>query len=216
MTTSGVITSNLTVREHATRAMRMAKIIASGETPTSDELADIITILNLMLKTWQAEGCNLWRELSDTVSATTAQTTLDPRVLDVLEARVTASGIDRPLARWEWGEYISLPNKAAIGTPSIFVFRKARDSVSIFLWPVPSAAMTVSYTAARVIDDVTDLEETLDVPQEWNECIATNLAVRLAEEFGSDISQSVYARAELLKAQMMDFDRPASVYMGAW
>lgn len=214
MTTSGVITSTLTVREALIRAFRQAKIISGGETPTSDEMTDGITVLNLMLKSWQSDGCGIWREMEDSVSTDTAQTTLDPRAMDVIEARLTVSGIDRPLARWEWGDYVGTPNKAATGTPCVYVFRKGRDSVSMYLWPVPSAAMTISYTAARVIDDVTTLEETLDVPQEWLECVVTNMAVRLAEEFGSDIPGTVIVRAETLLNQMRDLDRPASVFMG--
>lgn len=215
MTTSGVISSTLTVREALTRAFRQAKILSGNETPTSDELTDGMTTLNLMLKSWQSDGCGIWRELSDSFSTSTAQTTLDPRVMDVMEARLTVSGVDRPLARWEWGDYVNTPNKAATGTPCVYVFRKGRDDVSLFLWPVPSTAMTISYTAARVIEDITTPDETLDVPQEWLECVVTNMAVRLAEEFGSDIPGTVVQRAETLLNQMRDLDRPASIFMGA-
>lgn len=220
MTTSGVITSTLTVREVIEQALiDRTAIFSPGETIDADSLATGVRALNLMLKSWQADGCNLWRELSDTVSATTAQTTLDPRVMDVLEARLTINGIDRPLCRWEWGEYVGMPNKATTGNPSIFVFRKARDSVSMFLWPVPSTAMSISYTAARVIDDVTDADETLDVPQEWLETVVCNLAVRLWPAFNANNANPpalLVAMAGDLYAQMRDLDRPASVFMGAW
>lgn len=219
MTTSGIISSDLTVREVIQQALTdRTAIFSPGETVDADSMATGVQMLNLMLKSWQTD-CNLWRELSDTVTASTAQTALDPRVMDVLEARLTRSGIDRPLTRWEWGEYIGLPNKAATGTPSIYVFRKARDSVSLFLWPVPSTAMTISYTAARVIDDVTDLDETLDVPQEWLEAVICNLAVRLWPAFNANNANPpavLVAMADQLYAQMRDLDRPASYFMGAY
>lgn len=219
MTTSGMISSTLTVRQVIEQALvDRTAIFSPGETVDADSLSTGIRILNLMLKSWQTD-CNLWRELSDSVSTSTAQTTLDPRVMDVLEARLTRSGIDRPLTRWEWGEYVSLPNKAATGTPSVYVFRKGRDSVSLFLWPVPSEAMTISYTGARVIDDVTDAEETLDVPQEWLEAVVCNLAVRLWPAFNSNNANPpalLVAMADQLYAQMRDLDRPASYFMGAY
>jgi hypothetical protein len=214
MTTSGVITSTMTTREVLTRAFRQSKIIASGEVPTSDEMETGVTVLNLMLKSWQADGCNLWRETSGTITATGATTTLSPRCLDVLEARLVTAH-DRPLTRWEWGEYVSIPNKAVVGNPSCFVFRRQRDTATLTLWPVPVSAR-IDYTYARVVDDVTDdLDLTLDVPQEWLECVVTNMAVRLAEEFGAEISPTVFQRAEMLLTQMRDLDRPSSIFMGA-
>lgn len=218
MTTSGVITSTMTAREVITDALTARTAIFSpGETIDTDSLTTGMSMLNLMLKSWQTD-CNIWRELSDTVSATTAQTTLDPRVMDVLEARLTISGYDRPLTRWEWGEYINIPNKAVTGQPCAYVFRKARDAVSLYLWPVPSSAMTISYTAARVIEDVTSPEETLDVPQEWLEAVICNLAVRLWPAFNANNANPpavLVAMADKLYSQMRDLDRPASVFMGA-
>lgn len=214
MTTSGTISSALTVRQVLTRAYRQARIIASGETPTGDEMDTGIEILNLMLKSWQTD-CNLWRETEGEITVTTAETVLDPRCIDILEARLVTTH-ERPLTRWEWGEYVAIPNKAVIGNPSCFVFRRQRDTVSIVLWPVPVSAV-IAFTYARVIQDVTTLEETLDVPQEWLECITTNLAVRLAEDFGAMeyLPATVFQRAETLLTQMRDLDRPSSYFMGA-
>lgn len=212
MTTSGTISSTMTARQVIARAFQQAKIIAGGETPTSDEIDTGVMILNLMLKSWQTD-CNLWRETAGTVTATTATTTLDPRCIDVIEARLVTTH-DRPLTRWEWGEYVSTPNKAVVGNPSCFVFRRQRDAVTLTLWPVPVSA-TIAFTYARVIEDVTEPEETLDVPQEWLECVSTNLAVRLAEEFGSDIPNTIVERAGSLLLQMRDLDRPSSIFMGA-
>lgn len=215
MATSGSIDFTMTFREAFTRAMRMAKIVASGETPAADEAEDGMAVANLMLKSWQTD-CNIWRELSDVLVTDTATTVLDPRVMDVLEARLTETWGDRMLTRWEWGEYISLPNKATTGHPSVFVFRRGRDESTLTLWPVPSSAMTISFTAARVAEDVTSLDENLDLPQEWLECFVTNLAVRLAEEYGAEVLPTVFQRAQTLLTQMRDLDRPASYFMGPY
>lgn len=215
MATSGTISFTMTFREAFTRAMRMAKIVASGETPASDEAEDGMAVANLMLKSWQTD-CNIWRELSDVIATDTATTVLDPRVMDVPEARITATWGDRPLTRWEWGEYIGLPNKATVGNPAVFVFRRGRDESTLTLWPVPSSTVTISFSAARVIEDIAALDDNLDLPQEWLECFVTNLAVRLSEEYGSDIPGSIYQRAEALLTQMRDLDRPASYFMGAY
>lgn len=219
MTTSGTISATLVARQIVTRAMQKLVIVALGETPTSDEMTDGVTELGLMLKSWQTD-VNLWREEELTLTATTPETTLDPRCIDVIEARL-ATPYERPLARWEWGHYLTIPTKAQVGSPSCYTVRKQRDSLTLLLWPAPSVSRPASiiYTAARVIEDVTDPEQTIDVPQEWLEAIVLQLAGRLAPSYGES-AMSAYAgfapRAELLLTQMRDLDRPASYSMGAY
>lgn len=218
MTTSGTIAATLTAREIVTRAAQKIRVISLGETLTSDEITDGVTDLGLMLKSWQTDT-NLWREEELTLTATTRETTLDPRCIDVIEARI-ATPFERPLARWEWGDYINIPTKTQVGTPSCFTVRKQRDSVSLLLWPAPSVSRPASiiYTASRVIEDVTDPEQTIDVPQEWLEVVVLQLAGRIAPDYG-DSAMAAYAgfapRAEQLLTQMRDLDRPASYSMGA-
>jgi len=214
MTTSGTITATMTAREIINKALARLAIIASGETATSDEAQDAMVDLGLMLKSWQTD-CNLWREEEVTFVATTVETVLEPRCIDVIEARIETP-YERPLARWEWGDYINIPTKTQAGTPSCFTVRKQRDSVSMLLWPAPSIARpaNVVCTVARVIEDVTDLEQTIDVPQEWIECVVLNLAVIIAPSYGATPSPLVMQRADTLLTQMRDLDRPASYSMG--
>lgn len=177
--------------------------------------------LNLMLKSWQADGCNLWREEEDTVTfaPSVARVDLDPRVIDVMEARIVlASTNERMLNRWEWGDYVQLPNKAAVGDPTIFCIRRQRDTVEMLVWPVQSTIRDINYTAARVIEDVTELTETLDVPQEWLECVIYGLAARLCEPLGvttanPNMVARVQQRADTLYDRMRDMDRPSSITM---
>ena len=76
----------------------------------------------------------------------------------------------------------------------------------------------INYTAARVIEDVTELTETLDVPQEWLECVIYGLSARICEPLGvttanPNIVARVQQRADALYDRMRDMDRPSSVTM---
>ncbi len=204
-------------------AMQDLGALGSGEQPSAEEYMDMMDRLNWLLKSWQADGCNLWRETEDTASFTTgtATVTLDPIVIDVIEARlIQSSTFERPLQRWERGEYMAIPNKANPGFPTAYYLNKQRDSVTMTVWPVPSQNMDVKYTYARVIEDVTDPNETLDVPQQWAETVWTNLAVRCATMFGASrldpaaVAQ-VTQRAAVLEDKLMSQDRPASVFLGS-
>lgn len=214
MSTSGQIGFNMTARDVIRRAMQKAAILSPGEAPTDNEAQDAVTDLNLMLKSWQIDA-NLWRQAQDSVTVTSAETVLDPRVIDVIEARLERFGQERPLTRWEWGDYVSIPNKAQAGQPTCFVVRNDRDSTRLIVWPVPASAV-INFTAARVIEDVVSLNDNLDVPQEWLECVVLNLAKVLAPSYGAALPPEDSARADMLLAQMRAMDRPASYNLGPW
>lgn len=223
MTTSGAITSQMIASEVVQAAMQELGVLAAGETPTGEELTDGLRVLNWMLKSWQARGTNLWRETEGSIDypADTATVTLDPYCLDVTEARfVQSSTFERPLQRWENGQYQQLPNKAQPGFPTAFYLKKNVGAVTMTLWPVPYADSTIRYTYARVFDDVTDGAQTLDVPQEWMETVYLALAARLVQTFGVNrtdpaTAQIIAQRAGALEQTMLDMDRPASVFMGS-
>lgn len=214
MATSGTISSTLTALEIITTA---AELI--GATPVGDELpaeqsALGLKHLNWMLKTWQADGaCNQWRleEVSIAWPAATATVTLDTNYLDLMNTRRRISGIDTPLTRYSISDYADMPNKTQAGTPVSYMIRKTASTLSVSLWPVPTAITTIMADAARVIEDVTALTQTLDVPQEWLETVFTCLAARLTRPFRTHVSDPVLAQrieqdAASMYARMKAFD----------
>jgi hypothetical protein len=223
MTTSGTISAQLIVGEIITAAMMELGVISAGEQPTADEAADGIRALNWMLKSWPSRGLNLWRETQGEVvfPAGTATVAMDPYCLDVVEARfVQSTTFERPLARWESGQYRQLPNKTQAGYPVAFYPNKQTGTLSLTLWPVPVADATIRYTYSRVPEDVTDASETVDAPQEWTELVYVALAARLVQTFGVNrtdptTAQIIAQRAAALEQAMLDQDRPASVFMGS-
>jgi len=220
MATSGEISGLLNAREIVRRALQMLGVLAAREEASADDMELGVDTLNWMLKEWMADGCNLWREFTDSVvvPANTATVTLDPRVVDVLDARrIVSATNEMQLARWEAGDYQAIPNKIAQGFPTCYVPIKGRDSFQLTFWPVPTSDMTVKYTAARVIEDVTDEDQNVDAPQEWTSTIIANLADRLAPSYGNEfVSVVVTRRAAQLYQQMRAYDRPATYFMGTW
>jgi hypothetical protein len=225
MTTSGTIDGTMIASEIVTAAMREIGAIASGEAPTADELNDGLRSLSWMLKSWASgRGINLWREAEGSIvfPANTASVTLAPQPLDVLEARyVQSSTFERPLQRWENGQYRQIPNKATPGYPTAYLITKTVDGVTMTLWPVPQADSTILYTFSRTPEDVTDGAQTIDIPQAWMETVWIALAARLAGIFGATrinptTAAAVAQRAASLEQLMFDQDRPASVFLGAY
>jgi hypothetical protein len=221
MTTSGTITGALTAGDFVRLAMEDLGLLSSGEMP-AEEGATGLERLNWMLKSWQAKGCNLWRdtEATATFGVGVATVTLTPSPIDVIDARVSVSAAyQRSLTRWELAEYRAIPNKIAPGVPVAFTPIKGRDETTLTVWPVPAVSTQIIYSYARTIENVTALTQTLDVPQEWTETVWMCLAMRLANTFGATRAdaqavQRVTQMAALLEQSLLDHDRPASIFMG--
>jgi hypothetical protein len=220
---SGIIGGQMIISEVIAAAMRELGVLAIGENPTAAETQEGIRSLNWMLKSWAANGVNLWRETDGAVTfpAGTATVELDPFCIDVLEARLVQSNtFERPMQRWENGQYLQIPNKTNPGSPTAYTLTRTIDTISMTVWPVPFEDMDVLYSYARVPYDVLDGAETLDVPQEWTETVYLGLAARMAQMLGATridpaTAQIVAARFADLETKMLDQDRPASVYMGS-
>jgi len=220
--TSGVISSNMTAGEMMSLAMQEIGAIGAGEQPTGEEYEAMLPRLNFMLKSWQAKGCNLWRETDGTMTipANTASGALSPIVIDVMAARVVDGINEIPLQRWEAGEYRQIPNKAQTGRPVAYYIDKQRDAVNMFVWPVPVVDTDIKIDYARVIEDVTTTTDNLDIPQQWIETVYVNLAARCAALFGAtridpNTVGEVKQRAAMLETDLLDMDRPSSVFFGS-
>jgi len=223
VTTSGTISSTLIASEVILAAMTDLGVLSAGENPTGEETELGLRTLNFMLKSWQGRGVTSWRDTEGSVAfaSGTAKMVLTPYCLDVTEARlIQASNYERPLQRWELAQYRQIPNKATPGYPTAYTVSKLDASISLTLWPVPNATMTILYSYPRIIEDVTDGAQTIDVPQEWLETVYYGLASRLVAAFGVSridpaAAQRVDQRAASLEQILLGSDMPASVYMGS-
>jgi hypothetical protein len=216
-----MITSfTMTARDMVTQAMREIGVIASGEQPTADEIADGILRLNSMLKAWAAKGLNLWRDTQATIDfAAGVSSAILPGALSVGSARLVQNGSERILALWETDQFAVLPNKAQRGTPIVYLLRQDVTGIAIQLWPVPEEAVTVAYSYGRVTTDVIQPSDPVDVPQMFQEAVWKNLAVKLVPMFGKaradpQTVQVVAADAAALERDMLDWDRPSSYQLG--
>jgi hypothetical protein len=241
----------MTAADMVTAALQELGVYGGGENVSGEDLRIGLRSLNWQLKSWTSRGINAWREVQgaavlDFLSPTVA---LDPRCLDVLDARFArsplapilydgdtgdvlldgesvlvdgadATSFERPLQRWEVGQYQQIPNKDTVGTPTVYVITRTSTAVSMTVWPVPNRPTTIGYTYSRIPDDVTEGSQMVDLPQEWTEACYLALAVRLASTFGVTRSdpatvQMIGQRAADLERRLLDQDRPASLYIGS-
>lgn len=218
MTTSGITAFSNTARDFVTQALLENAIISIGEEPDADELNACLFRFNAMLKSWSGRGLT-WKQetITQAGTAATATITLPAYVREVNGCRYIESATnERQMARWERDEYNSYPNKASAGTPTIYYVDRDTGAITLYVWPVPPATFSLKLDIDRVIETITDASETLDIPEEWADCVMANLAMRCCNLFGEQPSQELAERAQRLEREMFDAWRPASYFMGPY
>jgi hypothetical protein len=118
-------------------------------------------------------------------------TTKIVRPLKIVDARRynIASAIDTPISDSQGSlmarlDYQALPNKAQTGTINRAFYDPQRDTGYLHLWQPPTTVTDlVKFTWHRPIMDFDSASDNPDLPQEWFDALAFNLAVTLAPEF---------------------------------
>lgn len=215
MATSGSIDFSMTAANLATFALRKAGIVSIYDTPSAEDMAETIRDLNMMLKSWQRSGPNLFRQTfgSATLVAATGSYVLSPRPYKVIEARFrNASARDLPMREMTRQEYVDLPHKTSSGTPTSYYVDRQRASTTLYVWPVPASVTTetIQYTYQRVIEDIDSGSDDLDIPQEWFETVGYALAERVLDAFDKE-NPFIRRRAAQLYQAALDDDREAVV-----
>lgn len=221
MTTSGSTSLLLTASDVIKTAYELLGVVQPEEDLTGDQIDTGLKHLNFMMKTWQSDGCNLWRDETATIvwPANCPDAITNVNYFDVVDVRILqAPGYQRVIGRWPRGDYNSLPNKLTPGDPTCYSAWRERGSLRLRLWPVPATDIILYMDIVRVIEDVTAKDQNLDLPQEWTECAYYCLADRLAKVSGvtdrvGNLAMAIKAQADELYIRMRDFDRPSSVFM---
>lgn len=215
MATSGSINFAMTARDVCRFALEELRVLAAGEDPTAEDMDALKRRLNLMLKSWQMTGPNLWRQTSGSVTlvASTASYALSPRPFRVVEARYRdTSARDLPMGELTRQEYLDLPMKTSTGVPTQYYVDHQRAASTMYVWPVPASVTTetIQYTFQRTPEDIDALDDDLDMPQEYLETIGMALADRSQGLFGKS-DKMLTARSLELLAMADQSDREAFV-----
>jgi hypothetical protein len=174
-----------------------------------------------MLKGWQRSGPHLWKKTEGVVTPLAATAsydlalTLNPlRVLSV-RYRDTAAR-DLPMRQFTRDAYFDLPVKTSAGIPTQYYFDPQRGAPTLYVWPVKATITTETLlvTYQKRIDDIDDLANDIDIPQEHFDVVLYALAERLIDDYGieGEVAQRIMLRSQSLLQSAMDFEREDDVY----
>lgn len=218
MTTSGSADFSLTRSELCTKALRLIGVLDATETAGADEMASAVSSLNIMIKAWAGKNIFLWTKTEDSFSLVSATAsylfgsggTKTYKPLRIMSVRYVVSSTNEiPLTRLTREEYFDLPDKTSAGVPTSFYYDPQRATGRLYLWPVLAGTNTIKYTYARMFEDMDDVGNEADFPQEWYEALIYNLAIRCAPEFGKRLANfpDVVAFAASSLNDALDFDQ---------
>lgn len=184
-----------TARDLIKGSMRLIGAIASGETPSAAELADGLSALNDMLKSWSTQRLlvpvRTREEFAVSVSPITMGpgATLDagrPLKIDAAAIMVGTSEVPlRVLTPEEW-QTTSLKSLASSLPNSIYT-DGTYPNETLNLWPKPSGNVTLVLYSWKALETYASANSTSAFPDGYDEAIKYNLAIRLAPEYGRAI-----------------------------
>lgn len=203
----------MTVLDIIKSSFRLLNVYASGETPSSDDSADALTTLNMMIGSWNNDGLMIYQVLNETFSLVNGtasyligagQTfnTTRPNKIDSAYVRDTASNdFDVRLINSE--EYGNIAEKTLTGVPSRMYYNAAYPYATMYFWPVPDAAYTLGLNQWKQISTFTDLVTTITLPPGYEMALRYCLAVELAPEFGKVVTADIASGAQQHKSAIM-------------
>lgn len=198
----------MTAEEVIKAAMRKITVVASGESPTPAELADGLSALQSMLRSWAGEKIVVFASVKESKTLVvgtyeytwgTGGTINSLRPNQVLGAYIEDSGgTSHSVDIISENVYRSISTKANTGRPYLLFPHYRFPLVYVYLYPSPAYAETLNLDSLKPFTETSSfdaLTSTLSFPLNYEEAIIYGLALRLASEFGKAIPVEVAAIA---------------------
>lgn len=178
-------------------ALRSIGAIATGETPTADELADGLEALRFMLRSWSAHNIRVNFTTTESItlngatsyswgSGGTIATARPVQIRGAYTADNPVEIIDEAKYRW-----LVVANQ---GGPVQWLWYQPQYPLGyIYPWPLDSSTLHVD--SLKELTDPTALASSVAFPTEYDDAIKWNLAVRLAPEYGKEASNTIMSLA---------------------
>lgn len=173
-------------------AWKLARAGSIRETPDAEDYEFMRQWMNVRLDEVAARAriARSVTRLTTTMVSGTASYALSSDVFDVVGVGTyEASGDTYERLVYPMGrdEYMALTYKESPGPPSRYYPEKT-SVVTVYPWPVPDAAGTLTLQAARWVQDVTSIEQTVDLERYFVPWLIHGLAHKVAQTNSIDIN----------------------------
>lgn len=187
----------MTIGDLLKSSLRLIGVIASGETPSADEMSDALTALNAMLGGWSAKRLVIYSTTLESfiLTPSTALYTMGSggtfnttRPKKILSAYVVSNGLDLPINVYmERDRYSAITNKTLSGTPTELFYDPKYTLGYVYLYPTPDKALTLYIESTKALLSLSGLTNSIILPDEYIRALKYNLAIEIAPEYGAAI-----------------------------
>jgi hypothetical protein len=184
-------------------ALRAIGVIATGETPTADELSEGLESLKFMLRHWSDKKIMICVITQDTVTldGSTYYTIGSEgdcdtvRPAEIIGASLgDASGVSSPIILIGEARYRSLTLKSLGGRAEFLWYNPDFPLGKLYFWPLGSG--TAYLDSLKPLTEPALITSTIQFPPGYDEAIKWNLAVRMAPEYEKTPSNIVISLAK--------------------
>ena len=207
----------MTGRDLINSALRLIKVIASGENPTADEAQDALMVLNNMIDAWAAEHLMLFTVTISEFPLVVGQQDYTfgpagafnaPRPSSIDRASIVilnnpAQPLEVPIEILTDAEWQAIPVKNIPTTVPLKVYDDGGFPFrNISVWGIPTAPVNIRFYFSTALVEFIGLDNDVSFPPGYLEALRYNLAVRLGEEFDEPASPGIIALAAEAKARI--------------
>lgn len=209
------------------RSLRLCGAIGMGDPVGDEEAADALEALNAMLDSWKIERLMVYQIVQNSHSWTAAATSRSigtsgspnfnsarPDRIDSAFIRDTNSQ-DYPLeVLTDRTQYDGIVIKSITSTLPEYLFYDPVFPLGVlYLYPVPSVAVTLKLNTWQTLQSFETLTEELSLPPGNERAIVFNLAIELAPEYGDGkkMAPQVPVIAVQSKAAIKTINQPSMV-----
>lgn len=205
-----------TVRDLIKGSMRLIGAIATGETPSAEELQDALTVLNSMVDSWSLERLNIYAiareeftlipgQQSYTMGPSGNFNTTRPLKIEkaLLQDQSSNPKLELPIQILNLDEWASIAVKGTQSSIPTKLMSEGTDPLeTVNVWPTPNTANKLVLYTWKPLTSFADLNTNIALPPGYFRALRYNLAVELCPEYGKSASTEIVAGALESKANI--------------
>jgi len=186
-------------------SLRKIGVVASGEEPTNDQYNDALDVINRMLYFWSSgsDGIHAIKTESFNLVSGQAEYTYgsggdfdSARPIHILDCWIRDNGVDFRVLETTYQNYADIGDKDIETYPKVYLHNSEYPKAKLTFYPVPADSYPIFFNARKPLSQYSSSTDAIDLPPEYEEAIEFNLAIRLAPEYQTPVSQVVAMKAE--------------------
>lgn len=234
MSVSGVTSFTVTRDQLIKAALEDLSVLEEGGEPSATATQKASFAINLIIKSWQADGIKLWTIDNLVVPLVANQTlyTIGPdvsndivsdRPLKVIQGFLRNTSVtppvDIPMQALSRQEYNMLGSKASTGTMNSYFYNPKPTYGQLDVYLTPDSNTAINYdlyiVVQRPLMDMVKATDNFDFPNEWFLALKWALMSELSSTYDKTLQERQYidAKAKFYKDDLEDWDvENASVF----